>query len=41
MAVMSMKVLIAEMTVHDGLLKARLMHSGFGAPSDHSHEGVI
>ena len=41
MAILSMKVLMVEMMVQDGQLRSCLMHSGFGAPSECSHEGMI
>ena len=30
-----------DLMVHDALLKALLMHSSFGTPSDRSHDGLI
>ena len=36
-----MEVLMADLMVEDSLLKALLMRSGFGAPSDRSHDGLI
>ena len=32
---------MADLMVKDALLKALLMRSGFGAPSDCSHDGLI
>ena len=41
MAILSMEVLMADLMVEDALLKALLMCSGFGTPSDHSHDDMI
>ena len=32
---------MADLMVEDSLLKALLMRSGFGAPSDYSHDSLI
>ena len=39
--ILLMVLLMADLMVKDALLKDDLMHSGFGAPSDHSHNGLI
>ena len=41
MAILSMVLLMADLMVKDILMKADLIRSGFGAPSDYSHDGLI
>ena len=41
MLILSMDVLMVEQMAKDILLKALLMLSGFGTPSDCSHDGLI
>ena len=41
MATLWMELLMADLMVKDALLKALLMRSGFGTPSNRSHDGVI
>ena len=41
MVILSMELLMAYLMVKDALLKALLMHSGFGAPSNRIHDGLI
>ena len=41
MTILSMELLMSYLMVKDALLKALLMRSGFGAPSDRSHDGLI
>ena len=41
MVISSMGFLMVDLMVKDALLKALLMRSGFGAPSDRSHDGLI
>ena len=39
--ILSIVLLMMDLMVKYALLKADLMHSGFGAPSDRSHNGLI
>ena len=41
MVILSMEVLMEDLMVEDALLKALLMCSSFGAPSDYSHDSLI
>ena len=41
MAILSMELLMVDLMVKDTLLKALLMRSGLGSPSDRSHDGLI
>ena len=41
MVISSMGFLMVDLMVKDALLKDLLMHSGFGSPSDRSHDGLI
>ena len=41
MEILLMVLLMAYLMVKDTLLKDDLMRYGFGAPSDHSHYGLI
>ena len=41
MVILSMVLLIVDLMVKDGLMKDELICSGFDAPSDCSHDGLI
>ena len=41
MAILSMVLLMADLMVKNALMKADLIRSGFGTPSDCSHDGLI
>ena len=41
MTILLTMLLMVDLMVYDALLKDLLMRSGFGAPSDHSHDGLI
>ena len=41
MGILSMELLMADLMVKEALLKVILMRAGFGAPSNHSHSGLI
>ena len=41
MAILSMVLLMEDLMVKDALMKDELIRSGFSAPSDYSHDGLI
>ena len=41
MTILLIVLLMEDLMVKDALLKADLMCTGFGAPFDHSHDGLI
>ena len=41
MVILSMVLLMVDLMVKDALMKVELIRSGFGTPSDCSHDGLI
>ena len=41
MAILSMVLLMEDLMVKDALMKAELIHSSFGAPSNYIHDELI